>query len=58
MSDIASVIGAVGGAAVTGIFGTEELFGFYAIGLALGFFVYFIVGLRLSGKEKYGRLDG
>jgi hypothetical protein len=52
LSDIASVIGAVGGAAVTGLFGTVELFGYYAIGLAIGFFVYFIIGLRLEGKEN------
>ena len=40
VSDIATVIGAVGGAAVTGLFDSSRLFGFYAIGLAAGFFLY------------------
>jgi hypothetical protein len=45
LSDIATVIGAVGGGAVTGLFQGPGLFNDYAIGLALGFFGYFIVGL-------------
>jgi hypothetical protein len=45
LSDIATVIGTVGGAAVTTLFGSGEPFGMYAIGLAVGFFGYFIVGL-------------
>ncbi|MGH9397798.1 MAG: hypothetical protein ACRD18_13235 [Terriglobia bacterium] len=51
LSDIATVIGAIGGAAVTALFKSESLFGFYSIGLAIGFFAYFIVGVRVSGKE-------
>jgi uncharacterized membrane protein YeaQ/YmgE (transglycosylase-associated protein family) len=43
LSNIASVIGAVGGGAVTTLFGSPELFGFYAIGLAAGFFLYLIL---------------
>jgi uncharacterized membrane protein YeaQ/YmgE (transglycosylase-associated protein family) len=49
LSDIASVIGAVGGAGVTTIFGDKSLFFAYCIGLAIGFFAYFIVGL-IAGK--------
>jgi O-antigen/teichoic acid export membrane protein len=42
LSDIATVIGAVGGAAVTTLFDTDDLFGAYCIGLFVGFFVYLI----------------
>jgi hypothetical protein len=44
LSNIATVIGAVGGAAVTGLFNSPELFGYYSIGLAAGFFGYLILG--------------
>ena len=44
LSNIATVIGAVGGAAVTTRFDSDELFGWYAIGLGVGFFAYLIVG--------------
>lgn len=47
LSNIASVIGAVGGAAVTALFNTKELFAWYCIGLAIGFFVYLITGATL-----------
>jgi uncharacterized membrane protein YeaQ/YmgE (transglycosylase-associated protein family) len=43
VSNIATVIGAVGGAAVTALF-TKELFAWYCIGLAIGFFMYLILG--------------
>jgi hypothetical protein len=44
LSDIATVIGAVGGAAVTALV-TKELFAWYCIGLAVGFFLYLILGV-------------
>lgn len=44
LSNIATVIGAVGGAAVTALFNTAELFAWYSIGLAIGFFAYLILG--------------
>lgn len=47
-SDITTVIGAVGGAATTALFMGGMLFGLYAIGLAGGFFGYFILGLIVS----------
>lgn len=43
VSNIATVIGAVGGAAVAALY-TKELFAWYSIGLALGFFMYLILG--------------
>lgn len=43
MSDLTSVIGAVGGAAVLALFDKgSDMFGAYGIGLAVGFFAYFI----------------
>lgn len=52
LSDIATVIGAVGGAAITGIWkpGTGA-FGGYCIGLLIGFFLYLIVSIILEGPE-------
>jgi len=55
-SDITSVLGIVGGAAVTALFGDAKtvLFGAYGLGLAAGFFLYFIALIILvknSGGE-------
>lgn len=48
LSDIVTVIGAIGGAAVTALFSaSSSLFGAYGIGLAVGFFGYFLVLLLL-----------
>ncbi|MEA2562126.1 MAG: hypothetical protein QOH06_3630 [Acidobacteriota bacterium] len=44
LSNIATVIGAVGGAAVTTLFNDKELFSFYCIGLMIGFFLYMWLG--------------
>jgi uncharacterized membrane protein YeaQ/YmgE (transglycosylase-associated protein family) len=45
LSDIATVVGAVGGAAVTGLFGSGQLFAWYSIGLAAGFFAYLLIAV-------------
>jgi uncharacterized membrane protein YeaQ/YmgE (transglycosylase-associated protein family) len=52
LSDIATVIGAVGGAAVTTLFpSSSDLFSAYCIGLAIGFFAYLLVsGIVERGK--------
>lgn len=52
ISDIASVIGAVGGATVTALFGSPILFGYYAIGLAIGFFGYLATALFVPDTGK------
>jgi bacteriorhodopsin len=52
ISDIATVIAAVGGGAVTGLFKSTYLFGLYAIGLAAGFFAYLVLFFALNGREK------
>jgi zinc transporter ZupT len=58
LSDISTVIGAVGGAAVTGLFKDAELFGLYCIGLAVGFFLYLIVLMAVTGKAEAGKWMG
>jgi uncharacterized membrane protein YeaQ/YmgE (transglycosylase-associated protein family) len=51
LTDIATVIGSVGGAAITGLFKpSDNTFGMYCIGLAGGFFLYLILALATSGK--------
>lgn len=50
LSDIAGVIGAVGGAAITGLF-VKEVFSMYCVGLAVGFFLYLIVSFMIEGKK-------
>jgi hypothetical protein len=62
ISDLAAVLGAVGGAAVTGLFkpGGAE-FGWYCIGLFAGFFLYFRIALRNDAPDWLGtapRLQG
>jgi len=49
ISDIATVVGAVGGAAVTTLFDSKHLFGVYSIGLAIGFFLYLLLYTLLNG---------
>lgn len=49
LTDIATVIGAVGGAAVAGLFSQDTgEFGAYSIGLAFGFFLY----IRLASRPN------
>lgn len=45
LSNIATVIGAVGGAAVTALFKSPETFNWYCIGLAIGFFGYLVLAV-------------
>ena len=58
LSDLVTVIGAIGGGAVLALFkqGTD-LFGGYGIGLAIGFFGYFIVLIFLVGISKNFDVD-
>ena len=58
LSDIATVLGAVGGGAVTGLFKDQDLFGCYCIGLALGFFAYFGLFWKINGSKKVGAVMG
>jgi hypothetical protein len=47
LSDIASVIGAVGGGWVTTQFSTPLVFGWYCVGVFVGFFLYLLVGVTI-----------
>jgi hypothetical protein len=49
LSDIAAVVGAVGGGVVTTLpFSDPDVFGAYAIGLAVGFFAYAVIALAIA----------
>jgi hypothetical protein len=54
LADVVTLIGAIGGAAITTLFPAKtDLFGAYGIGLAIGFFGYFLVLLvmvRISDR--------
>jgi hypothetical protein len=53
LTDITTVIGAIGGAAVTKLFPTETgAFGAYCIGLAIGFFGYLLVYRNAPEKAR------
>ncbi|GAA1604953.1 MULTISPECIES: hypothetical protein [Kribbella] len=58
LSDISSVIAAVGGAAVLGLFKDKAMFGWYSVGLAAGFIAYFILFWIINGKEGIGDVMG
>lgn len=58
MSDIATVVGAVGGGAVLAIFDDDHLFGLYAIGLAIGFFSYIGIYFALRGRKAGTKVMG
>jgi hypothetical protein len=59
ISDLAAVISAVGGGAVTTIVrpGTN-LFGWYAIALLIGFALYGGIYWKLNGREKFAIVMG
>jgi hypothetical protein len=54
LSDLTTIVGVIGGGAVTALFKTTDLFAGYSIGLAIGFFLYLIVGLLFDGKKTSG----
>ena len=51
LGDIATVIGAIGGAAVLAIFDEKVAFGVYGIGLFVGFVAYLILYFRIVGTK-------
>jgi hypothetical protein len=52
LGDIVTLVGAIGGAAVLALFPAKsDLFGAYGIGLATGFFLYFIVLVIVVSKS-------
>lgn len=52
LSDLIALLGAIGGAVVLALFRDDVLFGWYAVGLVIGFFAYLAVGLWLFGKKE------
>ena len=60
LSDISTVIAAVGGAAVITLFPVKgvDLFAYYSVSLAAGFFSYLIVNLVVYGKGDTGTWMG
>jgi hypothetical protein len=58
LSDLVTLIGVLGGGAILALFPAKtDLFGAYGIGLAIGFFVYFIVLVFLVGISKNFDVD-
>lgn len=53
MSDLVTLLGVVGGSAVLALFPARtDLFGAYGIGLAAGFFLYFLVMAVLVARSR------
>jgi hypothetical protein len=58
MSDLLTLIGAIGGGATTALFPAKtDLFGAYGIGLFCGFFSYFLLLIILVGISKNFNVD-
>lgn len=58
LSDLATVIGIIGGGAILALFPAKtNLFGAYGIGLAVGFFGYFLVLIILVSISKNFNVD-
>ncbi len=57
LSDISCVIGAVGGGAITALFKDGAVFGAYSIGLAIGFFLYLLVSIRVIKSANGDSVD-
>jgi hypothetical protein len=49
-SDLIAILGIIGGAAVLALFRSDISFGWYSVGLILGFFAHFAVGVILLDK--------
>lgn len=52
MQDLIALLGIIAGAAALALFHNDAIFGWYAIGLVIGFFAYFAVGVILYGKQE------
>jgi hypothetical protein len=58
LSDIVTLLGAIGGAAVLALFPAKsDLFGAYGIGLAVGFFGYFLLLSLMVWKSNNFNVD-
>ncbi len=52
LSTIAIIVAVVGSAAAISLLRSDVLFGWFAIGLVIGFLAYFGIGLWLYGKQE------
>lgn len=52
LANLIALLGMIAGAAALAFFRDNTIFGWYAIGLVLGFFGYFTVGVILYGKQE------
>ena len=52
LSELIALLGIIAGAGVLAFFRNEAIFGWYAIGLIVGFFAYLAVGVILQGKQR------
>ena len=58
LSDLVTVIGAIGGAAILAVFpASSDLFGAYGIGLAIGFFGYYLALLSFVNRSPNFDVD-
>lgn len=51
-SDITTLLGVIGGGSILSLFKIPDLFGWYGVGLAVGFFGYFLVLVSLVNKSS------
>jgi uncharacterized membrane protein YeaQ/YmgE (transglycosylase-associated protein family) len=60
ITDLAAVIGAVGGGTALTLWGPSDgsLFGLYSIGLLVGMVLYLVLSLALRGKDTTGNVLG
>ncbi len=60
ITDLATVIGAIGGGTIMTIYGPSNgaLFAMYSFGLLVGMVVYLILSVVFSGKESTGTVLG
>ena len=58
LGDLVTIVGVIGGAAILALFPAgSDLFGGYGIGLAIGFFGYFIVLIGMVAYSKNFNVD-
>ena len=51
IQDLIALLGIIAGAAALALFRNEAIFGWYAVGLVVGFFAYFAAGVILDGQK-------
>jgi uncharacterized membrane protein YeaQ/YmgE (transglycosylase-associated protein family) len=52
LQDLIALLGIIAGAAALALFRNDAIFGWYAVGLVVGFFAYLAMGVILYGKQE------